>query len=145
MVRTLALYQNGEFALISNKCPLISVPEKKLSIALKVLLVLEAIAKVTFMVSGALAEKSTPLRLHRLIYEFIYCYLQSFWDDSLQITHSVQTPMAHLPPYISPIGMAFLLTVSKHECLTFLQVYPTRIWRPASNTGSVQGSRVVEG
>ena len=40
------------FNLISNEHPLSSVLEKKLSIALKTLLILEATAKVVFIVKG---------------------------------------------------------------------------------------------
>ena len=41
--------------------PLTSRPEKKLFIALKIILVLEAIAKVVFVVKFNLASKGTPL------------------------------------------------------------------------------------
>ena len=54
--------------LISNKSLSKSVLEKKLAIALKALLVLEATAKVALIVKGVLIEKGTPSRPRRPIY-----------------------------------------------------------------------------
>ena len=130
--------------LISNRTPPNFVLEKKLAIVLKTLLALEATAKVVLVVKAVLIQKGTPPRHRCPIYDIIYCYLQLLWAVSLQITHSAETPVTNLPPYISRTGMIFMVTVPKHECLTVLQVYSTRIWCPASNSGSVQGSRVME-
>ena len=47
--------------LFSVRILLNCVPEKKLAILLKTLLVLEAVAKITFIVKADLIEKSTPL------------------------------------------------------------------------------------
>ena len=47
--------------LISNGILLTSVPEKKLAITLKTLLVLEAMAKAVFIVRGNLLEEGAPL------------------------------------------------------------------------------------
>ena len=83
MIRVLALYQNGQSKFNVRMCLLISRLEKKLAIALKSLLVLEAVAKVAFIVNGLLAEKGTLLSLRRLIYRHIYRYLQLLLVASL--------------------------------------------------------------
>ena len=130
--------------VIPNRSFLNFALEKKLSIALKTLLVLEATAKVALIVSATLIDKGTPLRPRSLIYQRIHCYLQPLWVVSLRTTHCADKLVTCLPSYIPRIGMTFKVTVSKHERLTVPQVYFTRIWRPGSNTRSVQGARVME-
>ena len=68
---------------ISNRSILNSDLEKKLAIALKILLVLEALAKVAFVVSGTLAQKRRSSRPRSLNYKHIYRYFQSLWAVSL--------------------------------------------------------------
>ena len=57
MVRVLALYQNGEFALNRTRSALSSFLEKKLAIALKTLLILEAAVKAVFIVKANLIQE----------------------------------------------------------------------------------------
>ena len=83
MIRVLALYQNGQSKFNVRRSFLISRLEKKLAIALKSLLILEAVAKAVFIVNGLLAEKGTLLSLRRLIYKHIYRYLQLLLVASL--------------------------------------------------------------
>ena len=58
--------------LISNKRLLSSVLEKKLAIALKTLLVLEATAKVVLIVKAVLIQKGTSTRLHLRLYLLLF-------------------------------------------------------------------------
>ena len=120
--------------------------EKKLAIALKILLVLEALAKVAFVVSGTLVQRSTPPRPRSLnyMYKYIYHYFQSLWAVSLQTTCYAGLMVESHPSYISRIGMIFLVTIPEHEHLTIPQVYSTRIRRCTSSARSVQGPRVLE-
>ena len=68
MIRVLALFQNGQSASNLLRRLLILHPEKKLLIALKSFLVLEAIAKVVFLAKVNLTQKGTPLQPRVLIY-----------------------------------------------------------------------------
>ena len=143
MVRTLALYQNGEFALNLQQDPSEFCPREEVSDSAQDSPRSRSNSKGCFgCESRSDTERYAPPR--RFIYEHIYCYLQPLWVVLLQITHCAEATIPYLPPYISRIGMFFLVTVSKHECLIVPQVYSTRIWCPASNSGSIQGSRVVE-
>ena len=65
--------------LISHRSFLNSVLEKKLAIALKTLLILEASAKLVFIVYGTLIEKGRAPRLPSLDYTHIYFCFQSLW------------------------------------------------------------------
>ena len=67
MTRVLALYQNGQPALNLLRVFLISHLEKKLAIALKTLLVLEAIVMTAMVVKGTLIEEGTLQLLRTLI------------------------------------------------------------------------------
>ena len=56
---------------LSNRSPFSSVLEKKLVITLKALLVLEAAAKVVFIVKGSLIEKSKSVASHAQLQGFL--------------------------------------------------------------------------
>ena len=130
--------------LISRRLLLNSVLEKKLAVTLKTLLILEAIAKVVFIVEANLIEKGKSPRPHSLNFKHIHCYFQWQWVVWLQTTHCAWPSVAHLPPYTTRIGMILQVTFRKDERLTVPQVYANRVWRLASNPSSVQGSRVLE-
>ena len=87
-------------------CLLISRPEKKLAIALKSFLVLEAIAKVVIIAKVTLTEKGTPLQPRALVYKHVYRYSQWFLVASLRVTHCAEMALALLPSYTSLIGKA---------------------------------------
>ena len=78
MIRGLALYQNGQsaFVYLFLRAAFEIFQEKKLSVALVTLLILEAIAKVAFIVKSNLIEKGTLLLLRVLTCGYVYCYLQ---------------------------------------------------------------------
>ena len=123
--------------LISNRNLFISVLEKKLAIILKALLVLEVMAKAMFVVRGNLIAGGTAPWRHRTNGDLIYCCFQSVWFVSLQTIRYVGPLVSSLHPYISRIGMVFLVADFKYERLTVAQVYSTRIRSPASDIGSI--------
>ena len=61
MIRVLALYQNGQFTIDLARVPSDSSSEKKLAMILKGLLVLEAAAKVAFVVTISVTQKGSLL------------------------------------------------------------------------------------
>ena len=137
-ITTVSLY------LINNRALLNYVLDKKLAIALKTLLVLEATAKVAFIVEGTLVQKGMMPRSRSLNYKHIYRCFQPLLVVLLQTTQYASPLMASLPTYLSLTGMLVLVTAPKYEHLTFPQVYSTRIWSFTSNAGFVQGSRILE-
>ena len=105
MIRVLALYQNGWSTFNPLRRLLISRLEKKLTIVLKTILVLEAIAKVVFIVKDLLIQKRMLLRPSTFFYSHVYRYLQLLLVASLQITHCARTALSPLPLSISLIGL----------------------------------------
>ena len=67
---------------------LMSRLEKKLAMALKSMLALEAVAMVVLLVKFNLIEKRTLLEPHSLTYRHVYCYLQLVFAALLQTTRS---------------------------------------------------------
>ena len=130
--------------LISSGGILSSVLERNLAITLKTLLILETLAKVTFIVMSKLLQKGTTPQPRKLNYKHSHRYFQLFWVVLLQTIRYVRPLVLSLHLYTSRTGTISLVPVSKCECLTVPQVYSTRIWRPASHTRFVQGSRIVE-
>ena len=66
-------------------CLLISRPEKKLAIALKSFLALEAIAKVVFIVKDNLTEKGTLLHPCALIYSTFTVVCSGSWSPRCEL------------------------------------------------------------
>ena len=125
-------------------CFLNSCAEKKLAIALKAILVLEAIAKSIVIVKANLAAKRMPLHPCTLIYRHAYRYLQLLLPASLQTTLCARKSLLLLPLSISLIGMNTWRLILNDESLTVTQDYSTRIWCFIASVDYIQSQRIVE-